>query len=279
MGRSLVSWGSFATDILQAIVLGIVQGVGEFLPISSSAHLYLVPWLLGWPQRGLAFDVALHMGSLVAVLLVFWRDLRDLARAAIVDGPRTPAGRLGWGILLGTFPGMLAGALLENAIQTTFRSPLLMAFNLAVVGLLLYAVDRSAAKTKTATSVNIPDMLCIGVAQALAVVPGVSRSGVTMTAGLLRNLDRQTAARVSFLLSFPIILGAGVWELRHLQAADLSVSFWTGVITAGLVGYAVIRFLLDYLRRGTFLAFAIYRLALAGAVVLSHLTGFRGGAA
>lgn len=252
--------------VWQAIVLGIVQGLGEFLPISSSAHLYLVPWLLGWPEQSLAFDVALHMGTLLAVVLVFWEDLLGMARAALRDGLRTREGRLGWAVAAATVPGGLSGLFLEELVKTVFRSPLVMAFNLAVVGVALWAVDRAASKRKGPEQTGFTDVLYMGIAQALAVVPGVSRSGITMTAGLVRGLDRRAAARVSFLLSFPLILGAGVYELKDLTAADLTLPFWAGVASAGLVGFLVIRFLLNYLARGTFAVFAIYRVVLAGVV-------------
>lgn len=260
-------------SLWQAIVLGIVQGLGEFLPISSSAHLYLVPWLLGWPDHGLSFDVALHMGTWLAVVLVFWRQLVAIAMAALRDGLRTPDGRLGWAVVAATVPGALSGLLLGDLVETTFRNPLVMAFNLAVIGVALWAVDRAASKRKSLDQTGFADIVYMGVAQMLAVIPGVSRSGITMTAGLLRGMDRTTAAQASFLLSFPLILGAGVFELRHLTAADLNLPFWVGVLTAGLVGSLVIRFLLRYLSRGTFAVFAIYRVLLAGLVTASYFSG------
>lgn len=262
--------------VFQAIVLGVVQGITEFLPISSSAHLYLVPWLLGWPDQGLTMTVALHMGTLFAVVLVFWRDLLNLAAAGLRDGLRTPEGRLGWGVVAGTIPAAVAGLLLEDLVSTTFRSPLVMAFNLAVIGAALWAVDRASVRRKAAAQTGFWDAVYMGVAQAVAIIPGVSRSGITMTAGLIRGLERPAAARISFLLSFPIILGSGVVQLRHMTATAMSVPFWAGVIASALVGFLVIRFLLDYLGRGTFAVFALYRVALAVVVLLSFFTGYRG---
>lgn len=262
--------------VLEAVVLGVVQGVAEFLPISSSAHLYLVPWLLGWEDQGLAFDVATHVGTLAAVVLVFWRDLWALARAALTEGWRSPRGRLGWALAVGTLPGAVVGYALADLVETTFRSPLVMAFNLAVVGLLLWWMDRVAAKRVPAEAASFRDVVFMGVAQAAAVVPGVSRSGITMTAGLAMGLQREAAARLSFLLSFPIILGAGVLQLGQMAPGEMTLPFWVGIVTSAVVGFVVIRFLLDYLRRGSFAVFAIYRLGLAAVVLVSYLMGYRG---
>lgn len=261
--------------LLQAIVLGAIQGATEFLPVSSSAHLLILPWLLGWAPQSLTFDVALHMGTLVAVLAVFGGDLVTLAVQALTTGLRTPAGRLGWAIAAGTLPAAVLGLWLEEVVESAFRSPLVVAFTLAALGVTLWYVDRVAARRKAVDQVSFGDVLFIGIAQALALVPGVSRSGITMTAGLLRGLDRAAAARISFLLAFPTILGAGVLKLRHLGPADLTAPFWAGVITSGLTGYLVIRFMLDYLRRGTYAAFAAYRVLVAAVIVLLWSLGLR----
>lgn len=261
--------------LIQAVVLGLVQGASEFLPISSSAHLYLVPWLLRWPSHSLAFDVALHLGTLVAVTVAFWRDLVGLAARGLRDGLSTQEGRLGWAIVAGTVPAAVAGLLLEDVVETVLRSPLVMVFTLAVLGIVLWWADRVAPNRKGLDRVTFGDVLLVGAAQAIALVPGVSRSGITMTAGLLLGLNRETAARVSFLLSFPTILGAGLLKVADLDPAQMDLAFWAGVGTAGLVGYLVIRFFLDYLRRGSYAVFALYRVALAGVVLAVYLMGGR----
>lgn len=260
----------------QAAVLGVVQGITEFLPISSTAHLYLVPWLLGWPEHSLAFDVALHMGTLAAVTAVFWRDLLDLAVAAIREGMRTPRGRLGWGVAAGTVPAALAGLILEDVVEEVLRSPLVMAASLALLGVVLWLVDRRAAHTRRLDQVAFSDVVYVGFAQMLALVPGVSRSGITMTAGLLEGLEREAAARISFLLSFPVILGAGVLKLPDIGGGVRDPVFWIGVLTSAGTGFLAIRYLLAYLRRGTYSVFAAYRVALAALVVLSYTLGYRG---
>lgn len=246
--------------ILQAVVLGLVQGLGEFLPVSSSAHLILVPWFFGWPEQGLTFDVALHLGTLVAVTAYFWRDLLDLAVAGLTKGTRTPTGRLAWGVVFGTIPGALAGFLLEDRVEAGVRSNiLLIGVLLGVMGFVLYWVDRHGAKRRGLEDLSVMDVIWIGVGQAFALIPGVSRSGATITVGLYRGLTREAAAKISFLLSWPIIFGAGILKLRHLTGADLTPPFLLGIAVSAVSGYLVIAFLMDYIRRGTFLVFAAYR--------------------
>lgn len=261
--------------ILQAIVLGIVQGLGEFLPISSSAHLILVPWALGWPESGLAFDLALHLGTLVAVTIYFWRDLLGLAVEGLTKGTRTPTGKLAWGIVLGTVPGAIFGMLMEDAVDAVFRKSILsIAVLLAVVGLILYLVDRFGPKRRSLEEIRVVDVIWIGVAQALAVIPGVSRSGATITAALAMGLKREAAAKVSFLLGWPIILGGALLVLKDLEPSMFTPAFFAGVAAAAVSGYAVIALLMDYLRRGTFLIFAWYRgIVAALAIVLLLVRG------
>ncbi|GFN22560.1 undecaprenyl-diphosphatase UppP [Thermanaeromonas sp. C210] len=254
-------------SILQAFVLGLVQGLGEFLPISSSAHLVLVRWLLGWPDPGLTFDVALHAGTLVAVLAYFWRELLEIGREGLRQ-PRSREGRLLYYILLACVPGALFGVALEEQAQTVFRTPVLIALALALMGIALWAADRGGRKTRNIENITLVDSLLVGLSQALAIIPGVSRSGITMTAGLLTGMSRETAARFSFLLSVPIIAGAALWEFRHLSVAEIDAAFAVGIVTSAVVGFLAIKFLLQYLRRGSYLLFAWYRLALAALVVL-----------
>lgn len=261
-------------SILQAIILGLVQGLGEFLPISSSAHLVLVPWLLGWQESGLAFDVALHMGTLLAVTIYFWRDLFTLAYEGLTKGTRTTMGRIGWGIVVGSIPAAIFGLLVKDLVETTFRNPLQIAILLAVMGAILYIVDRRGAKRRSIEDVRISDMIWMGVGQALAIIPGFSRSGTTITAGLILGLNRETAARLSFLLGWPAIFGAGILALKDLNFAEVTASFWVGVGVSALSGYAVIAFLMDYLKRGTYLIFAWYRAAFAALTLFVYF--FRG---
>lgn len=253
-------------EILQAVVLGLVQGLGEFLPISSSAHLILVPWFLGWPERSLSHDVALHMGTLLAVTVYFWRDLVSLAVEGLTKGTSTTMGRIGWGVVLGTLPGAIFGYLLKDRAEAV-RNPVSIAILLALMGVVLYLADRRGRKHRSLDQVTIYDVFLIGLGQAFAVIPGVSRAGATITAGLLRGLEREAAARVSFLLSWPIIFGAGLLSLPDLTPADLTPAFWIGIAVSGISGYAVIAFLMDYLKRGTFLVFAGYRIAVAAVTI------------
>jgi len=256
-------------SIFQAIILGIVQGLGEFLPISSSAHLILVPWFLGWEPSGLAFDLALHLGTLIAVTVYFWRDLFSLAYEGLTRGTRTVNGRLAWGIVLGTIPGAVFGLLMEGPVESFFRQNVLtISLLLAIMGAVLYYVDQRGAKKIDLEHVRLIDVFWIGVAQAFAVIPGVSRSGATITAALLLGLKRETAAKVSFLLGWPIIFGGGVLVLKDLDPSMLTPAFFAGVAAAAISGYAVIAFLLEYLRKGTFLVFAYYRGIVAALAIL-----------
>lgn len=266
---------SLPLDYRIAATLGIVQGLGEFLPISSSAHLILAPWFFGWPDPGLTFDVALHVGTLVAVVAYFWSDLLRLAIAA--PRPRTPDGRLFWLLLLGAIPGAIAGVLLDDLAEQAFRSPLLIAGTLSLMGLALLAADRIGATDREMHDIGPLDALLIGAAQALAIVPGVSRSGITIAVARARGIERATAARFSFLLGIPLIAGAALFKLRHLADTPgaLTGPFLVGVLAAALVGAASIAFLLRYLQRAGLGLFVLYRLLLAGLVVATLLLGMR----
>jgi undecaprenyl-diphosphatase len=262
--------------LYQAIVLAVVQGLTEFLPISSTAHLALFPWLLGWKDPGLTFDVALHLGTLVAVLLYFWRLWAELATAAAgLRRSRDPSAqqnrKLFWYLIIGTIPAGIAGWLFEHAAETRFRQPVVIGAALIMVGFLMWAGDRTRTYQRGLGQVNLLDSLVVGVSQAFAVIPGVSRSGVTMTAGLFQGVNRETAARFSFLLSTPIIAGAALkkgLELRHEGLpAEMRLPFLAGAVVAALVGYLVIAVLIRFLERHTFRIFVIYRIAL-GVIVL-----------
>ncbi len=264
-------------DYRIATTLGIVQGLGEFLPISSSAHLILTPWFFGWTNRpdaffnSLTYDVALHLGTLLALLGFFWKDWINLLRAA--PQPRTPDGRLFWLIALASLPGAAIGFILDNVAEDFFRERyLVIATALAVMGVVLYLADRLGARRYELGEIGWGRALLIGLAQSLAFVPGVSRSGSTMTMGRALGLTRETAARFSFLMSAPITAGALLWKLKDVDPAVMqSLPFWLGIIVSFVVGVLAIGFLLRYLRTNSFLPFVIYRLGLAAAVVAVYL--------
>ena len=257
---------------LQAIFLGMLQGLGEFLPISSSGHLLVVPWLLGWPEHGFSFDVALHVGTLAAVLYAFFDDWRRLLSAGIrgvVAGRpfADPESRLLWLLAAATIPGVVAGLLLEERAETTFRSPALVAATMASMGLVLFAADRLGRGTRDARGVSLRDALLIGLAQALALVPGVSRSGATISMGLFLGYRREEAARFSFLLATPITVGAAALKSRYLFEPGHGLEVAAGIAAAAIFGFASIRFLLAYVRTRDYLPFVYYRLAFAALVV------------
>jgi undecaprenyl-diphosphatase len=256
-------------DIIQAAILGLVQGLGEFLPISSSAHLVIVPWLFNWEDPGLTFDIALHFGTLIAVVIYFWKDWLVLIKQGVTDvGSRE--GRLFWYLVLATIPGALIGLLLEKKAETSFRNPVLIAIMLIALGIVLYWVDRKSAKNIAAENISLKTSFFIGLSQALAIIPGVSRSGITMTTGLFMGLTRGGAARFSFLLSAPIIFGAAIIKVPHIIAnpSIINTPFIVGMIVSCITGVASIGFLLRYLQTKTFLPFVLYRFLL-GAVVIT----------
>jgi len=273
--------------LLQAIVLGIVQGLAEFLPISSSAHLILVPWLLGWEDPGLAFDVALHWGTLFAVLAVFWRDWLRLLRAGALSVAdrrigEDPDRRLFWALVVSAIPAAIAGKLLNEWAEETLRAPLLIAATLSAMGIALGLADRYGQKRREEGDMRLPEAVGIGVAQALALVPGVSRSGSTISVGLVLGFTRESIARFSFLMSTPIILGAGVLKfpkmLREMHAGTSHVGpaeLLAGLLASAVVGVIVIRWLLNWLRTRTYSVFVAYRLLVAVLIVALWLSGKR----
>ncbi len=269
-------------DLTQAITLGAVQGITEFLPISSTAHLILVPWLMGWPDPGAVFDVALHLGTLVALLLYFRGEWLGLLTSGIgwLRGDRTnPTGRLAIYIVLATIPGAVLGALFQHQIETTLRSPLIISITLVTLALLLVYAERVGRQTTDLDHITLADSLTVGFAQALALVPGVSRSGITITAGLFRGMTRRSAARFSFFLSTPIIAGAVAKKFLDIFKAGLpandSVPFVAGIVVSGIVGYLSIAFLIRYLSTHNTYVFIYYRIALGILVFLAFLGGFR----
>ena len=261
-------------------MLGLVQGATEFAPISSSGHLILVPWLFGWttfsgnPDMAKTFDVALHMGTLAGALIYFWRDVARYVGAWLSSigarRVRSVEERLAWFLVIGTIPGVVVGAVAENFIQERLGEPWLIAVMLAAFGLVLYVVDRRAKRTRDLPDLKLKDALLIGMAQAVALQPGVSRSGVTMTMARGVGLDRPAAARFSFLLSLPIIAGAGVFKAVDLFSDGLPPgtggAFVWGIVASAVSGFIAIWGLLAYLRRRDFAPFVWYRLVAAAVV-------------
>src|SRR3989338_346324 len=234
-------------DYAQAALLGLLQGLTEFLPISSSAHLVLLPWALGWKYQGLAFDVPLHWGTLLALVICFWRQWRQLLLSWLKrDG--TVNSRLFWGIVLGTIPAVIAGLALEDRVETVFHDPKPIALTLMAFGILLGLADLKAVQSKGLDGLNLKTCLLIGLAQAVALVPGVSRSGITITAALFLGLNREAAARFSFLLAVPVVLGAGLLEIAKIGPDIAAVPFGIGIATSAISGYLAIQFLLAYVR-------------------------------
>jgi len=271
--------------IYQVIVLAVVQGITEFLPISSSAHLALAPWLLGWPEHGLVFDIALHAGTLAAVLLYFWRDWLQIAARGFglsygrdEDLAKNP--RLLWLLAAATVPVGVAGLLFESYAEGAWHHNfVLMGTMLVAVGLLMILAERLGKREKSIGRVSFGDAMIIGLAQALSVIPGTSRSGITITAAMFRNLDRPAAARFSFLVATPAIAAAAAkagWDLaRHGGIPpEMKLAFVVGVAVSGLVGCAFIALLMRYLRTHTLKFFVYYRI-IFGIIVIALATIFR----
>jgi undecaprenyl-diphosphatase len=274
--------------LVQVVVLGIIQGLTEFLPISSTAHLALVPWLLGWKDPGLSFDIALHLGTLAAILIYFFRDWVQVLVQGFggrMEGDpalkRNP--RVLWFMVAATIPVGAAGLMFHKQAETTWRSPNVIAAMMIIIGLLLWWADQAGRKQKDIQHLNFGDAMSIGVAQALAVVPGTSRSGVTIAAGLWRNLDRAAAARFSFLLSTPAIAAAAAKDFYDLIKHEggipheMRVAFGVGILVSALSGAVVIQFFLAYLRRHSLSFFIAYRI-IFGIIIfaLAHFFRFSG---
>lgn len=262
-------------DLVQILVLALVQGLTEFLPISSSAHLILSPYLFGFTDQGLAFDVAVHVGSLLAVILYFKQEIRsvvtDWFRSLPANGVTTVNSRLGWAIILGTLPVVVAGLLLKGLVETDLRSPLVIATATILFGLVLWWADRQGKRTREMDNLTWKDALFIGVAQAIALIPGTSRSGITITAALMLGFDRQSASRFSFLLAIPTILMSATLVTRDLVASQAAVN-WSdlllGVLLSFIAAYTTIHYFLRFIERIGMGPFVIYRLLL-GLLILA----------
>lgn len=265
-------------DFLRAAILGIVQGLSEFLPISSSGHLILVPALFRWPDQGLSFDVGLHLGTLLALLLYFWRDWVTMFRSGLVDlkvnqlqmRRYRPESQLLWLLALGSVPAAVAGLVFNHWIEENVRQPWLIAITLAAVGTIMLVADRRSRRDREIGSIGVADAVLIGLAQACALIPGVSRSGATMSMGLFRNLSRDAAARFAFLLGTPAFVGAAALKSKDLAGSsgrefgELAIGFTCSAI----VGFVVIHLLLRYLRTRSLLPFVVYRYGVAALTLL-----------
>jgi len=275
--------------VLQAIVLGIVQGLTEFLPISSSGHLILVPWLFNWhvlledPDLNKTFDVALHLGTFVSLVVYFWRDIGRLlaawTRTLVRRRVDSTEGKLAWLIILSTVPAAVVGVAFEDVIVNTLGKPWMIAVLMIAFGGVMYAVDQLARHEREMAQMGWLDALLIGAAQALALSPGVSRSGVTMVTGLALRLTREAAARYSFLMSIPVVGGAAAYKALEIAGEGLpagaAAPFGAGIAAAAASGFAAIWFLLAYLRRHDFTPFVLYRLAVGGGALVLMAVGVR----
>jgi undecaprenyl-diphosphatase len=253
---------------LHSLIYGAIQGLTEFLPVSSSAHLVLLPYFTGWEDPGLAFDVALHWGTLFAAVLYFRNDVIALIADAFrfLGGQRTPQTALPFKIAVATIPGGIIGFLFEKQAETLFRSPALLACTLSAMGVGLWAADRWGSKSKGLDGLSWAQAFAIGVAQGLAIVPGVSRSGITITAALALGLRREEAVRFSFLMLMPITLGAGLLKSKYLISNIGDASVWVALVSSFLFGIAAIHILISYVRSKSFIPFVVYRLALAASI-------------
>lgn len=274
-------------DIIKAIVLGIVQGLTEFIPISSSGHLVIIPWLLGWTSQSLLFDTVLHWGTLLSIIAVFWHDLwmifvatlSSLVRRTLAD----PNARLGWFIVVGSIPAAVTGILFKDSFEALFNSPLAVGFCLLITAALLTVSERLAQRKNPSddlTTMSWRQAILIGLAQAIALAPGISRSGSTMATGLATGLRRAEAARYSFLLGTPAFFGAALLQLLDtLEVAPSEVTaqlpeLLIGAVVSALVGYVAIRGLLAYLRRRSLYLFAIYCVIVGLIVIGLSLSGW-----
>ncbi len=258
-------------EIIQALILGIVQGLTELLPISSSAHLNLIPWIFNWniPE---SFDVALHFGTLLAIGLFFFKDWISLIKGGykqVVKKEKSTEGRMFCYIVIATIPGGIIGFLLDHfAGDTLANMPLLIAIALIIMGIILYIVDKKAPSKTKYEQMTFKQTFLIGLSQALAFIPGVSRSGVTMTTGRIMGVERESTAKYSFMLSAPIVLGATIYKFKDFV---FNIPFVVGVLASFLVGIAVIKFLLQYLQKGSFKIFAIYRVIIGIAIIALYI--------
>ena len=283
-------------NFLHAIILGVIQGVGEFLPISSSGHLVLLPYIFGWDYQGLNFDVALHFGTVLALIVYFWHDwlaiignalqdtrnkIQDTNKSQILNSKFQTSNltieqssnyptNLFWIIMVASIPAAIAGYFLKDLAEHALRNPLLVAIFLAFFGLLLWLADVAYNSKKKISDLGYGKGFIVGIAQAIALFPGVSRSGITTTAGLFFSQDRRSATRFSFLLAAPVMIGAFLFALTDFQDSTANFPFFVAIFTSAVSGYISIKFLLRFLEKHGFAGFAIYRLALAIIIVILY---------
>jgi undecaprenyl-diphosphatase len=270
--------------IYQAVVLAIVQALTEFLPISSTAHLVLIPWLFGWKDPGLTFDVALHAGTLLAVILYFFRDWIQIIGQAFGlnigrDQDLKQNRNLLWLLAVGSIPIGIFGYLFDKQADSTWRQPYVIGTMLIVVGIVMWIAEKRRIGSKSMSTIQMSDSIAVGLAQAVAVIPGTSRSGATISAGLFRNMNRETAARFSFLLSTPAIAAAvakKAWDIHKEGGipADMKLPIVLGIVVSGVLGAIVIAFFLRYLRRSSLMPFVYYRIVF-GIIVIALAAFFR----
>ena len=270
---------------IQALIMGLVQGLTEFLPVSSSGHLILVPWLFGWKDPfidSLAFSVMLHMGTLVALLVYFWRDWVRLIPAGLAtirdrSFKGDPDRKMAWLLVVATIPAVIVGPLLTGPFEDAVREPAKVALMLCVGAAILWLADRWGSKLREMDSLTFKGALGIGVAQVLALVPGISRSGISISAGLFQGLNREAAARFSFLMATPVVAGAGLWDARKLLTHEAGVNpsahlIIIGFVAAAVTGLLAIRFMLEFLKRQPLTAFVVYRVVAAVVVFIVLLS-------
>ncbi|PIR95978.1 MAG: undecaprenyl-diphosphatase UppP [Candidatus Doudnabacteria bacterium CG10_big_fil_rev_8_21_14_0_10_42_18] len=264
-------------EIFQAFILGAVQGLSEFLPISSSGHLVVVPWLFNWHDPGLGFNVALHWGTLLGVIVYFWQDITLLFKGfrhslfkKTRDFQNNIYQKLSWFLIVASIPGAIVGKLLEEQAENTFRNPFLIAMTLGGFGLILWIADYYGKKAKNLDKIGWGTTILIGLSQAFAIIPGVSRSGSTMAAGLGLGLKRADAARFSFLMSIPIIFGAGLVKINQFASGVSGLELAVGFAAAAIFGFLAIKYLLRFLSNNGFGVFVWYRLALAALILIVY---------
>ena len=256
-------------SLLQSFILGLIQGITEFFPISSTAHLILLPWFFSWRDPGLAFDVALHIGTLFSLIYYFWdewkRIVLEFGKGLInMDFSLYPNGRIGLFIVIASIPGGVIGSLFEKQASGVFRNPLFIALTLSFFALVLFFSDQYLSKIRSISEMNILDCIIIGIFQGIAIIPGVSRSGIAITGGLIRGFRRDEAAKFSFLIAAPIIAGAAIFESRKLDASVvMSVPFLIGLLSSAFFGFLAIKYLLRIVQRNSYNVFVIYRILLA----------------
>ena len=260
-------------SVIQAIILGIVQGITELLPISSSAHLFLIPWIFGWTESAQfniefeAFDVALHAGTLLAIGIFFFKDWIILIKSGfnqVIKKENTKEGKMFWYIVIATIPGGIIGLLLDTFAGDVLKKPIIIAIALIVMGIILYFVDKNSKSKTDYEHMSFKQTFLIGLSQCLAFIPGVSRSGITMTTGRAMGVDRESAARYSFMLSAPIVFAATIFKIKDFV---FNIPFVVGVLASFIVGIIVIKWLLNFLHKGSFKIFAVYRV-IFGIIIL-----------